>query len=79
MSTALGRHRCESSKRRTRTAPARIERPDDVDVTPDRLHPRFHGSYDWHSSAHMQWFPGRLLTLAPDQSAIDRSTYWTSA
>ncbi|WP_327640111.1 DUF2891 domain-containing protein [Kribbella sp. NBC_00482] len=41
--------------------------PDDVDVTPDRLHPTFHGSYDWHSSAHMQWSLVRLLTLAPDQ------------
>ncbi|MFI5696321.1 DUF2891 family protein [Kribbella sp. NPDC051586] len=41
--------------------------PDDVDVTPDRLHPAFHGSYDWHSSAHMQWSLIRLLTLAPDQ------------
>jgi hypothetical protein len=39
----------------------------DVDVTPDRLHPAFHGSYDWHSSAHMQWSLVRLLTLAPDQ------------
>jgi len=41
---------------------------DDVDVTPDRLHPAFHGSYDWHSSAHMQWSLVRLLTLAPDQA-----------
>lgn len=39
----------------------------DVDVTPDRLHPAFYGSYDWHSSAHMQWSLVRLLTLAPDQ------------
>jgi hypothetical protein len=42
--------------------------PDDVDVTPERLHPAFHGSYDWHSSAHMQWSLVRLLTLAPDQA-----------
>jgi hypothetical protein len=42
--------------------------PDDVDVTPARLHPAFHGSYDWHSSAHMQWSLVRLLTLAPDQA-----------
>ncbi len=41
--------------------------PDDVDVTPDRLHPAFYGSYDWHSSAHMQWSLVRLLALAPDQ------------
>ncbi|MEU8227799.1 DUF2891 family protein [Kribbella sp. NPDC048915] len=41
--------------------------PDDVDVTPDRLHPAFHGSYDWHSSAHMQWSLVRLLSLAPDE------------
>ncbi|MEU4603809.1 DUF2891 family protein [Kribbella sp. NPDC023972] len=42
--------------------------PDDVDVTPERLHPAFHGSYDWHSSAHMQWSLVRLLTIAPDQA-----------
>lgn len=46
----------------------RSNSPDDVDVTPDRLHPAFHGSYDWHSSAHMQWSLVRLLTLAPDQA-----------
>jgi len=40
--------------------------PGDVDVTPERLHPAFHGSLDWHSSAHMQWSLVRLLTLAPD-------------
>jgi DUF2891 family protein len=40
--------------------------PDDVDVRPERLHPAFHGSLDWHSSAHMQWSLVRLLTLAPD-------------
>ena len=48
--------------------------PDDVDVTPDRLHPAFHGSYDWHSSVHMQWSLVRLLALAPEeagQRAID--------
>lgn len=38
----------------------------DVDVTPDRLHPAFHGSFDWHSSAHMQWSAVRLLGLSSD-------------
>jgi len=38
---------------------------DDVEVTPERLHPAFHGCLDWHSSAHMQWSLVRLLTLAP--------------
>jgi hypothetical protein len=41
--------------------------PDDVDVTPDRLFPAFHGSYDWHSSVHMQWSLIQLLRLAPDE------------
>jgi hypothetical protein len=45
--------------------------PDDVDVTPERLHPAFHGSLDWHSSAHMQWSLVRLLTLAPDALRAD--------
>jgi hypothetical protein len=34
---------------------------DDIDVRPDRLHPIFHGSFDWHSSAHMQWSAVNLL------------------
>lgn len=38
--------------------------PNDVDVTPDRLHPAFHGCLDWHSSVHMQWSAVRLLSLA---------------
>jgi len=45
--------------------------PDDVDVTPERLHPAFHGCLDWHSSAHMQWSALRLLTLAPRQLGDD--------
>lgn len=39
---------------------------DDVDVTPTRLHPTFHGSFDWHSAAHMLWSAVRLLDLAGD-------------
>lgn len=38
--------------------------PDDVDVTPERLHPAFHGCLDWHSSAHMQWSAIQLLGRA---------------
>ncbi|WP_202879635.1 DUF2891 family protein [Serinicoccus kebangsaanensis] len=34
--------------------------PDDTDVTPQRLHPAFFGSFDWHSCVHMQW---SLVTL----------------
>ena len=45
--------------------------PDDVDVTPGRLHPAFHGCLDWHSSAHMQWSAIRLLTIAPDELGDD--------
>lgn len=40
--------------------------PDDVDVTPHRLHPAFHGSLDWHSSVHMQDSLIRLLDGADD-------------
>jgi len=43
----------------------------DTDAHPVRLHPAFHGSFDWHSSAHMQWSAVRLLTLAPDALAED--------
>lgn len=49
--------------------------PDDTDVTPRRLHPAFHGSFDWHSSAHMQWSALTLLDGAtgalPEQLADD--------
>ena len=41
--------------------------PDDCDVTPARLHPAFHGSFDWHSSVHMQWSAVRLLGEARAQ------------
>lgn len=37
--------------------------PDDTDVTPQRLHPAFHGALDWHSSVHMQ---ASLLMLVRD-------------
>ncbi|MEL4356698.1 MULTISPECIES: DUF2891 family protein [unclassified Luteococcus] len=40
---------------------------DDCDVTPWVLHPSFHGSLDWHSSAHMQWSLVTLLTHAGGQ------------
>lgn len=44
--------------------------PDDCDVTPERLHPAFHGSVDWHSSVHMQWSVVRLLAVSgPDLGA----------
>lgn len=36
----------------------------DVGFTPQVLHPAFHGSFDWHSSVHMQWSLVRLLTSA---------------
>jgi hypothetical protein len=41
--------------------------PEDVDVDPVRLHPAFHGSFDWHSSVHVQWSAVRLLTLVPER------------
>lgn len=34
----------------------------DVAVRPQELHPSFYGSFDWHSSVHMQWSGIRLLT-----------------
>ena len=46
--------------------------PNDVDVTPWRLHPCFHGCLDWHSSAHMQWSALTLLEHA--YQSIDRAT-----
>jgi hypothetical protein len=38
----------------------------DADVLPPRrLHPIFHGAYDWHSCAHMHWTLARCLRLDP--------------
>lgn len=34
---------------------------DDCNVTPEPMHPCFHGSLDWHSSCHMQWSAVQLL------------------
>ncbi len=48
--------------------------PNDVDVTPERLHPAFFGCLDWHSSAHMQWSALRLLTVAPEDLGDDVRT-----
>lgn len=39
--------------------------PEDCDVTPAVLHPSFHGSFDWHSSVHMQWSLVRLIGRHP--------------
>lgn len=36
--------------------------PQDTDITPQRLHPAFWGSLDWHSSVHMQWSLVQLVT-----------------
>jgi hypothetical protein len=33
---------------------------------PRRLHPAFHGSFDWHSCVHMHWLLARVRRLAPD-------------
>ncbi|WP_122262710.1 DUF2891 family protein [Ornithinimicrobium cerasi] len=35
--------------------------PDDAHLVPERLHPAFHGSLDWHSCVHMLWSLLRLL------------------
>lgn len=42
----------------------------DTDVSPRRLHPSFHGCFDWHSSVHMQWSLVRMLTV--DRIALDQ-------
>lgn len=43
--------------------------PGDTDITPERLHPAFHGALDWHSSVHMQWSLVVLTTRYPDALA----------
>jgi len=43
--------------------------PDDTDITPQRLHPAFHGALDWHSSVHMHWSLVTLVTGYADRLA----------
>jgi len=45
--------------------------PDDA-LPPHRLHPVFHGSYDWHSCVHGHWMLARLLRRFPDLAAAPR-------
>lgn len=52
--------------------------PDDVDVTPARLHPAFHGSYDWHSCVHMLWSGVTLLDLPGEPVAPDAAEALTA-
>src|ERR1019366_9574157 len=46
-----------------------INGPDDVRA-PSILHPRFHGSFDWHSCVHMHWMLARLLRLLPEEDFV---------
>ncbi len=39
-----------------------VRGPEDALLVPERLHPAFHGSLDWHSCVHMQWSLVTLLT-----------------
>lgn len=41
----------------------------DTDITPQRLHPAFWGSLDWHSCVHMTWSLLTLLERYADQLA----------
>lgn len=40
---------------------------DDTEVTPQRLHPAFWGSLDWHSCVHMTWSLVTLLERYADR------------
>ena len=46
-----------------------INGPDDVRA-PSILHPRFHGSFDWHSCVHTHWMLARLLRLLPEEDFV---------
>lgn len=45
--------------------------PADVGAPPPVLHPAFHGSFDWHSSVHMQWSAVQLLEHGVAGDAAD--------
>ena len=42
--------------------------PEDVQ-TPSKLHPIFHGSFDWHSCVHGHWLLARVLGRYPECSS----------
>ncbi len=48
--------------------------PDDAHLVPERLHPSFHGSFDWHSCVHVQWSLVTLLTRYADALDPDERT-----
>jgi hypothetical protein len=60
-----------------REYPAKLDHvlADDGDLAPPRrLHPAFHGSFDWHSCVHMHWLLARVRRLVPglpERVAID--------
>ncbi|WP_232547585.1 DUF2891 family protein [Propioniciclava soli] len=47
---------------------------EDVDASPQRLNPAFHGSFDWHSCVHMLAAGVTLLDVAPDALAAPTRT-----
>ncbi|MEH3086350.1 MAG: DUF2891 domain-containing protein [Xylophilus ampelinus] len=52
--------------------------PDDA-LPPHRLHPVFHGSYDWHSCVHAHWMLARLLRRFPGLPSAPRIRAWLDA
>ncbi|MGD8199073.1 DUF2891 family protein [Ornithinimicrobium sp. W1679] len=47
--------------------------PDDTTLVPERLHPAFHGSLDWHSCVHVQWSLVTLLLRYADALGEEES------
>ncbi len=45
--------------------------PEDVG-SPEKLHPAFYGSFDWHSSVHGHWMLVRLLKLHPEMAEAEQ-------
>ncbi|MBA2919828.1 DUF2891 family protein [Sphingomonas sp. MAH-20] len=48
-----------------------MDGPEDVQ-SPARLHPIFHGSFDWHSCVHGYWLLLRVRRLFPDLPVVKR-------
>jgi hypothetical protein len=48
-----------------------MDGPEDV-LPPSRLHPIFHGSFDWHSCVHGYWLLLRVRRLFPDLPVAKR-------
>lgn len=65
LASAFARVALTNCERQFPRAIAHVLRTPDDELAPNKLHPAFFGSYDWHSAVHMHWLLVRVLRLYP--------------